>query len=378
MDMTLDANWYRFSRYEVRDGYIRPVEGARGRGYDPWEAYREARRGGPGEWRRPAQGPHEELLRLVDRLELRPAERSTLALSPESEAQLLAWCNRHGLLGMLPHCTIMATVHEEPRGEPLHPSMVWSLERQYLWRGNRWAVLWHARSWMRHGETLVPFDPHPEATPALSLPPPPQRQPEGVLGLGRSLPPAWPRPQALVITDLTGGDLRLAPLGLTWGRFFPDVPSERRETFDYPLPLTKSFWQQYSEPVEDFVEGALALHRAARGLAASSEEERRGGHAALDALLAPVGVAAAEEDGSLCWASRSLLATFAMMVDQDRRAGRRPLTCAVCGGLFLSAVDAARYCSETCRSTAQKRRWRKRQRRPRRRRAPERTSGVTQ
>src|SRR5207244_3802372 len=127
--------------------------------------------------------------------------------------------------------------------------------------------------------------------------PPRQRQPEKALaGLCRSLPVTWPRPRALV-ADLDGADITEAPLGRTWARFFPAVPPKRREIYSYPVPLTKSFWQQYAEPIEDFVEGALALHRAVRGLAASSDEERGRGRAGLAALLAPIAMGTAEADG---------------------------------------------------------------------------------
>lgn len=372
MDMTLDTLWCRFSRYEIRGGCIRPAEGARGQAYDPSEAYWQARRGGPGEWRRPAQGPHDELLGLVDALELRPSgESPPFALRAESEAKLLEWCSRHGLLGILPHRTIMATIHEEPR-KHLHPGMLWSVERRYLWHGGRWIVVWNSQSWARRRGTLVPVDPHPEQ---VSVPPRGRRLERALAGARLSSSLTWPRPR-VVLADLDGADVTEEPLGRTWARFFPDVPPKQRETYPYPVPLTKSFWQQYAEPIEAFVEGALALRTAVNALKASAEAGQREGRAALAALLAPITIGTADEERGPCWASPSLLATFAMMFDQDRRSGRRPLGCDVCGRVFLSGVGAARYCSETCRHTAQKRRWRAKQRRPRRRRTPDRPSGV--
>ena len=38
------GQWYRFDRYEVRDGYIRPVPGAGGGEYDPWASFRARHR----------------------------------------------------------------------------------------------------------------------------------------------------------------------------------------------------------------------------------------------------------------------------------------------------------------------------------------------
>ena len=37
--------WWRFDRYEVRDGCVRPTRGARLEQYDPWDQYRAARDG---------------------------------------------------------------------------------------------------------------------------------------------------------------------------------------------------------------------------------------------------------------------------------------------------------------------------------------------
>ena len=61
------------------------------------------------------------------------------------------------------------------------------------------------------------------------------------------------------------------------------------------------------------------------------------------------------------WLSTSLLGTLAMMVLLDLTERRRILTCEKCGGVFVTKAYQARYCSDRCRFTAQKRRHRARQ-----------------
>ncbi len=35
--------WWRFSEYELRDGYLRPAQGAKLESYSPWDIYRDSR-----------------------------------------------------------------------------------------------------------------------------------------------------------------------------------------------------------------------------------------------------------------------------------------------------------------------------------------------
>ena len=41
LDVSL-GKWWRFSAYEIREGFIRPAPGAKLTVYDPWEEYRQA------------------------------------------------------------------------------------------------------------------------------------------------------------------------------------------------------------------------------------------------------------------------------------------------------------------------------------------------
>src|SRR4051812_21030165 len=83
-------SWWRFGRYEVRDGYIRPAPQAQLDEYDPWAEYHAARRG-----RQEKPAPYQSLLSLLDEI--------TAAISPRDERRIADWCNQYGLLGVLPH-----------------------------------------------------------------------------------------------------------------------------------------------------------------------------------------------------------------------------------------------------------------------------------
>jgi hypothetical protein len=96
------GNWWRFTRYEVRGGAVRPAADAALPAYDPWAKYVQARSG----WGSSGgKAPYESLLDLVWRLRLRPTAKKDqpAELEPNSLLALLAWCAEHGLLGLLPH-----------------------------------------------------------------------------------------------------------------------------------------------------------------------------------------------------------------------------------------------------------------------------------
>ena len=124
--------WWRFSRYELRDGRIGPSPGARLEEFDPWAAFRRARSASKRE-----DPPYRSLLVLAQELKLSPsgqvrigaiplppdgqmsgfAVEPALTLTPESETKLLAWCSEYGLLGVLPHRSQMVAL--APRWMPI-------------------------------------------------------------------------------------------------------------------------------------------------------------------------------------------------------------------------------------------------------------------
>jgi hypothetical protein len=86
---------------------------------------------------------------------------------------------------------------------------------------------------------------------------------------------------------------------------------------------------------------------------------------ALHTLLAPVQpslTVGSDAQYRQTWRTRSLLSSFALMALLDLTEQRRVLTCRTCGRVFVSGAYQARYCSERCRATAQKRAYRARAR----------------
>jgi hypothetical protein len=337
------TGWVRFARCEVRDGVLRPARGARPEPYDPWEDYRAARSGWGG---RGGPAPYESLLELVWAVRLLPGlPGEPPRLEPASEVIVTAWCAANGLLGILSHETEVAylaprwTAQPDFRavGIPLVP-----VRRSYVWGPWGWQPaedVW----WRTH-------------TPALEKAP----KQEGALVPRAHQSELWGPPSSIGRL-LEEGTVVQAPLGATWGRYFPDVPAREKESHAYPAPLSDEFWAAYGEPVEAFLAAAALFAQTLQGLDRGLREGedtltfvRR--HASADRAFfnLTAGVQPSfdlTEDGGYAraWRAKSLLAAYAMMAYLDLTAGRRILTCEVCGKPFVSAAYQARYCSARCR-----------------------------
>jgi len=148
-----------------------------------------------------------------------------------------------------------------------------------------------------------------------------------------------------------------------WVSYFPTVPTQQAQTYPYPQPLSEDFWQLYAEPVPLFVTHALRLKTALLLLAEKMPHTIAGGLDILQGLLNSISPTLELcKDGSLRqrWVAPSLLASYTMMALQDLSADRSILECENCKKLFTSTKYQARYCSDKCRRTAQKRRYRAR------------------
>jgi hypothetical protein len=352
------GSWWRFSRYEIRDGYLRPAPEAQLERYNPLEAHRRLREG-----RSDSEAPYVSLLAVLRDLKLAPmgyGAEAPYALTPESQISLVEWCGQHGLLGLLLHQTYR--VELAPRWQETHagsqlPDRLIPVSTYYA----RDAFGWVERSdvWWR------------------------KRIPDAVLKDARAgglvpadlLPEDWSPPQVL-LGALDHVEWRTEPLGATWGRFFPDVPSEERETHAYPQPCTDAFWKSYAEPLEVFLHGAAVLRDAVVSLSRPEpepeNEDQEGpefvagivkGTEALLSLLSGVtpGLIPLPKGRYLpTWASGSLLGAFAMMAYLDLTERRRVFSCARCGRIFTSQAYQARYCSNRCRYVVQKHAYRER------------------
>src|ERR1700683_3818311 len=115
------GGWGRFSRYEIRDGAIRPAHNPDLGWYDPWEVYRGSQKD------KKTPPPYQSLLALVVSLgavfneaESRWRLNETAeSLEFSEQSGILDCCSRFGLLGILPHTAISIQIpptSSSPRG----------------------------------------------------------------------------------------------------------------------------------------------------------------------------------------------------------------------------------------------------------------------
>jgi len=331
------SRWWRFDRYEIRDGYVRPVPGAKLEIYDPWEAYWNSRKRGD-----ESSPPYADFVNL----------RDALALSmPEANARLTDWCARYGLPGVLLQQVRVATF--APRWISLDEkeSVLVPAQEQFTRTNTGWVI---RRSLFRSEDVEGIFK-----SPTL----------RGTPTSRDAAPEAWAR-TGVLRQSLRSPEIFQESVRETWWKFFPDVSAEEAETYAYPAPLSEPFWRLYAEPYGAFIDGLQRLtealwdleHHKPRKQATETDRRRVAeGRDIFHALLAPASPAVVpQDDGSFRqeWVCGSLLSAFAMMALQDLTESRRVRGCDVCHRLFVSQHPNAQYCSSVCRWKLQKRRQR--------------------
>ena len=313
-------HWWRFDRYEIKDNVIRPAPGSSLSPYDPWVGFQQIRNQTNG------QPAYMELARLATALKADPATKGRiLNVSQESQSQILAWCERHGLLGALLSRWVSVTLAPRP-----------AVQDSKLRRQERYIRLYGTDVGIRRTE--------------------------GDLDRGRS---------SILIHPLNDLCIQEETLTKTWANFFPSVPWQDRETFAYPVPYSQAFWELYSEPVSEFLRAARLfagiveyLGRSAKAMSGGAPATEEGEALAREQAIESLNVL--RKDGSPVvvdegeglrqeWASPSLLASFAEMLVIDLFAGRRAQYCECCRFPFTTDAYQARYCSPPCRLRQQKR-----------------------
>jgi hypothetical protein len=355
----LVGRWWRFQRYELRDGIIRPVRGAKLAEYDPWKEFYDAQARYKDRLR-----PYTELVNLVSTLgeELacqRLHGKSRMVLSRKVKKVLLDWCNRFGLLGVLLQRTFSVVL--APRWK--FDSRLHEMTGYGGTKGAKYQELWptlcrYNRSndgWTSISSTDL-SDPRSEARQRSA-------QWENKLVQERDRPQAWPRPGALILKSVEDGEWRVEPLSKTWAKFFPDVKATDQETYWYPKPLTESFWRAYAEPLDMFYASACKLASAIEMLPSLDVNgkvvlsEHGEGVQWLNNLHAPNGLALEiQEDGSVRqkWMAFSLIEILARMASLDLTKQRSIKQCRACGNIFAATVYRTLYCSTRCRTRTQK------------------------
>lgn len=330
--------WWRFSRYELHAGCIRPAPGAPLVRYDVWDAYRKARSSGGGE------RPYDGLFPLF-------AARQT---EPDVQA-VLRWCSRHGLLGELLHrceqvvlsprlATYTAPPHGQTRRGRPFPAVCWS---RYVWTNTGWQ---EQRTYRLLVEKYPMLGPVGELAPRELWPADP--------GLGttghRHGSGVWLR------AGLTDPGLRIERLDQTWRRFFRTIPVRDVPTYAYPEPGTTAFCNLYTEPLDVFQDAARTFVEVLGQLKGEPPTAALYGLADLVRGTQPALLwNRRDQRAQQAWFSRSLLGAYAMMALLDvAEEGRRFIRCDVCHRLFGTNNPLQRHCGPNCRWTGHKRKQR--------------------
>jgi hypothetical protein len=351
----IPGGWWRFDRYEIVGGYIRPAQGAKLEEYDVWENFNESIKTTRG------QPPYQKLIEIlakagVDRtvrqkgdspLDVLPRDKEgTLCLPSAAESHLLKWCSEYGLLGILTND--VSSISLAPRWKPLGADDASPLM-----------------------PTLIQYNRFPEewtTSKVFNSPLPPPGQPQlvqrGAL-VSRTESKNFPTPH--VISQDGDGHIGQRPLGLELAGFFPSVPEDELDTFEYPLPLSPEFWRLYCEPVHAFLDAAVRLRSCAqrlnpRNLVASISRDAAA--IMLNRLLAQntrvVQIRRTDNVLEQRWYCPSLLSLLAAMLVNDITEGRFTFRCPGCRSAFVSSGYQSRYCSSECRHREQKRDLRRR------------------
>jgi hypothetical protein len=368
------ARWWRYSKYTVEEGRLRPAPGAKLQTYDVWDRYLSAPREG--------QFPYESLIRLVRHLD--PRAKPTYGATPEDHQQIAEWCGEYGLLGLLPERALMIALAPRWRWESdYETNRDWENEGDALVPVRKTYVRMSA-GWNRMDATWWDY-PRPQVAlePGFRVnkAPPRVHDPKQQEQL---VPPAevpnWPAPH-VVMQRLDTTRMESQTLGEGLGRFFPTVPADEHENYSYPCPVSAEFWQLYSEPLSDFIEAALVIRQIVEGvnlLPRENSPEKRMPKRILESLgllnhLAGSGrsLLGKDKEGRLREhrIAGSLIGWLALMILHNLDEGKAIRMCAAedCDKTFTSSRATAEYCSRKCRLRVKQRRVRARQETARRR-----------
>lgn len=332
------GKWWRFTGYEIRDGYIRPAPDAQLETYDPWEAYQRTKRRG-----KEVLPPYARFVNLAVYLMSHDLT--------EARRHIADWCATFGLPGTLLHQVRTVTLAPRWLSITRDEQLLVPTQEQFVRTSTGWATRRTRFQAMDLAQAKT-----------LDL--------DGSLVAHASAPEAWSR-VGVLRHPLKSAEVVQETLRETWARFFPDVPAEEAETHAYPMPLSEEFWRAYAEPYGTFLDALQCIrealwdlehHRPQRKHQPSDFKLVWDGKRLLDHLLAPASAAIVPQpDGTFTqeWVCGSLLSAFAMMALQDLTEKRRVRRCDACQRLYVSQHPGALYCSSLCRWKVQKRRQRK-------------------
>lgn len=346
--------WWKFDRYDLKDGYIVPAKNARLTRYNPWNDYWDARDARTRDQQQPA---YSSLLQLLTEIKTLPAsDTGRLEPNRDSRHAILEWCAQYGLLGLLHHVT--QAVYLPGRTVKGQAAPVYG---EYLRESTGWRSRFHTAG--RHIETAgnwdAVWDPFSRGTAV-----------DGDLG-------------TVICSPFGSLTAATSTIEEEWASFFPSVPIDQRRTYPYPPPYSTPFWKLYGEPLDLFLRMAGLLretvdafnHPEGISIAAidvvpppdggvpHARKDRRSDSALqrLHLLTSPVrmSLGSYKRGAQVVWCAASLLSAFGAMLCEDL-ADNRHHRCEECQRVFISNQPTVRFCSKKCLNTATKRTYRHR------------------
>jgi hypothetical protein len=323
--------WWKFDRYEISNGVIRPAATAKLSSWDPWSRFNNVL----GHYRtvRTLWG---ELAELDRNLSQDPVASGTP--SKENEKKILAWCNECGLLGLLP---IRALSIELPPQYISSDIMVPPLQGiAGVRRALRTRYLPIAGHWLSQIKPTLEPSTKPTARSA--------------------------RPGMSIFWDWNELEVRVEETAHAIRSYYPEqIPVDR-----LPCPFSGEFWPLYQEPVQEWAKAVASFVESMELVSDHAKELREKGKlenenaaralwrlkmlAAREIASFSFGPRLLEEDAS----SASLLSALARMFLLDIQAGRRLFHCNSCQRIFVTNELKSKYCQVSCRFVEQGRRQR--------------------
>jgi len=341
------SKWWRFKKYTICGRAVRPEAGQEPIPYDLWEPFEAV------------QGKYRTVKTLWG--EFMETARQVQADAPhgytpsaQGESLILDWCQKYGLLGILPgqaQVIILPPTYvrsDEYRGGTSRKRLI--LQRKHARIAGRWV------------------------TPELAI------REDSATAEDDS---GW-RPGDLVPQSQWPDSIE-APRTLFWGwenfewqappdnenllGFFAQPPSHGQ----YPQPLSPDFWRTYQEPVVEWMRAAVVFSQSAelvsRYAAARYSNQPWPAEQVSLAKRALWLLNSLSTSESYAYefgpstlkresVSASLLSAMAEMFLLDIMDRRRVLRCGTCHRFMISNDVKARYCCVRCRNTAQTRRYR--------------------
>jgi len=358
--------WPRAASYAIADGGIEPTD-EESTATQPWRDFEEWRTVKPSEAVAPYQGLLDLATRCFESLQSTGNQKRLLErneVPSKLEAEITAWCAKHGLLGILPqriHSVYRQPTWERNETGTLVPTIESAHRTSLGWQHgcsvevDRWTELLQ-----KHLDRLKPEEGEPVFT--------------------RTAPPGWPS-DWVEIAPLTMKTKDIAEIiqyrrwrnrecpstasAEYFDQYFIPQPDSGDALSLFPLPGTEHFWDRYREPLAEFVIAATRFASGAKAYvqlhehpADSLDSDEMQALDFFQALARSVGLGApaeGQEYAPMTFAP-SLLAAYAYMITMDTARLKLVMVCPECGKLFASRARRVIYCSVRCQARVSKRR----------------------